>query len=352
MTLAKQNNHSSAKNIFNALLLLMSAVPVLLQYSYFLSYCENNRINNNPGNSFLTGYDQNVNFTQNLCKFGVSYPAYFLHILLVINLDLWLWILSLLQNSTWLIDPYWTMIPLFLAHYYQFHPAAVGVQSQRFYTMLILLYIWSVRLTHSYFRREEYNFGLREDWRFTQMQKDYIPKVGKLAWKVGSLFIVYVSQHLFLYGVTLPLYAVSHTANQPPFGPLDYAATGLSVAGLLIAYFADTSLRAFMIQNEQLREAKQPTIPILDQGVWGYSRHPNYLGEILWWSGFSLFAVIAGHSSYIWGNLLNALCLVIVSYMVERRMEEKKERLDAFRDYQARVAMLLPNLSTVHLKSS
>lgn len=81
-----------------------------------------------------------------------------------------------------LIDPYWTIIPVLIAHFYHAHPTA-QYDPMRARVVLALVWIWSIRLTHSYFRREEWKLGAREDWRFADMRKDY----GKHWWWISFL---------------------------------------------------------------------------------------------------------------------------------------------------------------------
>jgi steroid 5-alpha reductase family enzyme len=61
-----------------------------------------------------------------------------------------------------------------IQQFYQRHPSAV-TNATRSSIVVWLICVWSARLTHSYFRREEWQFGAREDWRFTDMSR----KVGK-----------------------------------------------------------------------------------------------------------------------------------------------------------------------------
>lgn len=90
-----------------------------------------------------------------------------------------------------LIDLYWTVIPVLLVHYYASHPLAVS-NAVRSTVVILLTWVWSIRLTHNYMRRERWQWGAREDWRFTDMRKQY----GKNWWSV-SFFAVYLVQQVF-----------------------------------------------------------------------------------------------------------------------------------------------------------
>lgn len=91
-----------------------------------------------------------------------------------------------------MIDLYWTVIPVMLVHYYGSHPLA-DYNRWRSTIAISLTWVWSLRLSHNYFRRENWQWGAREDWRFTDMSSQY----GKHWWWV-SFFAVYLSQQVVL----------------------------------------------------------------------------------------------------------------------------------------------------------
>ena len=171
-------------------------------------------------------------------------------------LMVYFWILSLVQKSTWLIDPYWTLLPLLVQVFYATHPAAIA--TARAAVITSLLWLWGLRLTWNYFRREEWCVGWREDWRFA----DYRRKLGR-GWPLASLFIAYLSQQAMLVGLTLPLHAVY--TSPTALNTFDLAAVFLALAGLAVAKRADDELDTYM------RTADRPVV--LDKGLWGLSRH-------------------------------------------------------------------------------
>ena len=98
-------------------------------------------------------------------------PFALINLLFFLNIDVGFYLIGLFQKSFWLIDPYWSILPFVYGLIYITHPLAIF--STRSMTSLILVFIWGVRLTHSYFRREGWKFGEREDWRYTKMAKDF-----------------------------------------------------------------------------------------------------------------------------------------------------------------------------------
>ena len=220
------------------------------------------------------------------------------------------------------------------------HPRASTENLPRSAVSLSLLFVWSVRLTHSYFRREDWKFGQREDWRYTKMAKEN-PKM----WWLFSFFAVGLAQQPMLVGIALPSYSVALSPlAAKPFDVVDGIAVAGAALGLLTAFVADNQLRHFMQRNEELVKAGQPKVPLLDAGLWRWSRHPNYFGEQLWWWSFGIFAVNVGQWYMLWGALFNSLVLASVTVMTETRMLKNwpPERVKLYRAYMRRTGPCVP----------
>ena len=100
-----------------------------------------------------------------------------------------------------------------------------------------LTFLWAIRLTHSYFRREGWKFGEQEDWRYTFMAID----LGSPLWYFASFFATGVAQHPMIVGISLPLFSVCFgpDANRA-FDEVDCIIAALCTTGIIIAYFSDT----------------------------------------------------------------------------------------------------------------
>ena len=97
-----------------------------------------------------------------------------------------------------------------------------------------------------------------------------------------------------------------------------------------------------MRENEGRRRRGEPAIPILDQGVWRLSRHPNYFGEQLFWWSIAGFGVVCGAPWVVAGTALNSCVLAAVTVMTERRMLAVAERRAAFEAYRRRTSVWVP----------
>lgn len=146
---------------------------------------------------------------------------------------------------------------------------------------------------------------------------------------------------VFLIGICLPLYVV-HSVPKP-WNTWDLVALVCCLSGIIVAYFADTQLHEFMSENEKLKELGKPVALVcLDEGLWHYSRHPNYFGEQLWWWGLVIFSWNLGCSWSFAGALINSACLGYVTLLVEDKMLKQDYRSEAYRKYQKITSVWIP----------
>lgn len=140
--------------------------------------------------------------------------------------------------------------------------------------------------------------------------------------------------------ICMPFY-VSHSNNRQ-LNSWDAVAAAVCLTGLTIAYFSDTQIHNFVSRNERRKQEGGALVPVLDQGLWRYSRHPNYLGEQLWWSGIAMFAWNLEYTWWFVGPLANGVCLAIVTALVEERMLKEKHRAEAYKKYQNTTSVWIP----------
>lgn len=314
------HGHLSAKNLFNALLCAVALVPSFAAAAALYGRCLSDAA------SYATAAEA-------ACAVAMGQPIAFANALFLINVTFGFWLVGLLQRSFWLIDPYWTLIPPLLGHLYQLHPHA-KYDATRSALCLALLWAWSARLTHSYFRREEWKFGQREDWRYSKMARD-MPRL----WPAASFFAVGLAQQPMLVGITLPAYTVHLGARAAePVGLIDALVGAACALGLLTAMVADNQLRAYTMTPRAQRPG------LLCTGLWRYSRHPNYFGEQLWWWSFAGFAALLGQPYMFAGTAFNSLILATVTFMTEAKMLKGWEpaRAELYRAYIRTTSPLVP----------
>ncbi|GFY90164.1 3-oxo-5-alpha-steroid 4-dehydrogenase [Actinidia rufa] len=309
-------------NMKNAVIAIVAPLPTLFFYVSFLGYCGDHDCHNSNDTSIW-----------NWCY---HHPLLLANILFFLNVNLLFWFIGLLQSSHWLIDVYWTVIPVLLVHYYATHPLAVFKYNPwRSRVVIMMTWVWGIRLSHNYFRREKWLWGAREDWRFTDMRQQYAQN-----WWWVSFFSIYLSQQVFLIGVCMPMYVI-HSVDKP-WDFWDFVAVVVCITGIVVAYRADTQLHNFVTENCKLKELGKPVVPNLDKGLWRYSRHPNYFGEQLWWWGLGIFGWNLGCAWTFVGSFINSMCLAYVTVLVERRMLKQDYRAEAYRVYQETTSAWIP----------
>ena len=114
----------------------------------------------------------------------------------------------------------------------------------------------------------------------------------------------------------------------------------LSIIGLIISLVAATIQLISDIQVHKFRK-NNPRNKYIDEGLWKYSRHPNYFGEVLMWWGVYLFMLFSDFSRWylIIGAILNTLLFIFISIpMQEKRLLTYK---DNYNEYQRSTSMLL-----------
>ncbi|KAL6504769.1 hypothetical protein OROHE_023527 [Orobanche hederae] len=316
--MALSSKNTRVKTLQNAVVALLAPLPSIFFYLSFLHHCST----------------KDADSLSPLWTWCYHHPLLLANILFFLNVNLLFWLVGQLQSSHWMIDLYWTAIPMLLVHYFAAHPLA-KYNAWRSRIIIFLTWVWSVRLTHSYFRREKWQWGAREDWRFIDMRLQY-----GHSWWWASFFAVYLSQQVLLMGICSPLYVIHSHDSQ--LNKIDVIAALICLTGVTVAYFADTQLNNFITRNENLKNLGQPLVRNLDKGLWRYSRHPNYFGEQLWWWGLAIFPWNLGYQWCFIGALINSLCLCYVTTLVEDRMLKQEYRAEAYRNYQKTTSVWIP----------
>lgn len=227
------------------------------------------------------------------------------------------------DNSSF-YDPYWSVAPLPIAWYWSVQDGAAA-QPVRQALVLVALSVWGARLTWNWYRGWH---GLgHEDWRYVDLRA----KSGKL-WPLVSLGGVHFFPTLIVFAGLLPVY--SAMVSPAPVGLLDLVAFAVAIGAVVIETVADQQLRRYLDRRTSHEE-------ILATGLWKYSRHPNYFGEMSLWWGLALFGLAADpHSWTIAGALAMTLMFVFVS--VPLLDERSAGRRPGYREHMKRVSALIP----------
>jgi steroid 5-alpha reductase family enzyme len=230
------------------------------------------------------------------------------------------------RNSSF-YDAYWSVAPLAIAFWFGLAPGSEAAPLARQLGVIALVALWAVRLTANWARGWT---GLQhEDWRYVEIRA----KTGPLYW-LASLAGIHLFPTLIVFLGCLPLWPAIASGPRP-LGILDAVAALVTLAGIALEYFADEELHRFRLSNPP-REA------ICETGLWRHSRHPNYLGEMLFWWGLALFSLAA--AGFVWWAWLGALAITAMFRfsslpMMERRMLARRP---TYAERQNRVPLVVP----------
>lgn len=193
-------------------------------------------------------------------------------------------------------------------------------------TLLVLAMgtLWALRLSGYIAWRHH---GEPEDRRYRAIRARNEPN-----FPLKSLYLVFGLQAVLATIVGSPL--VASVAAPAPWNALDALGAVVFAAGFLVEAVADAQLARF--RSDPAHAGR-----VMDQGLWRYSRHPNYFGECCLWWGLWLVAAAAGAWWTVASPLLMTVMLLKVSgvTLLEKDLQERRP---AYRDYIRRTNAFVP----------
>ena len=233
------------------------------------------------------------------------------------------WLISLLRNDVSIVDSLWSLMFLLVAFVYATVTELTGPREA---LILILVTVWALRLSVYITWR---NHGHPEDHRYQEIRSNNEP-----GFRYKSLYIVFILQAVLAWIISLPLAAA--IGGQSAIGFLDYAAVAVFVVGFVFEALGDLQLTRFRSNPENAGK-------VLDQGLWRYTRHPNYFGNFTIWWGFYLFALSAGAWWTIVSPLLMTFLLLKVSgvALLEKDIGNRRPK---YQQYIRRTNAFFPGL--------
>jgi len=242
-------------------------------------------------------------------------------LIFVLSTSLLLWLLSLRLKDASIADIFWGPGMAGVVDITAWLGGAGGTRAS---AVLVLVNLWALRLAaHIWARRKG------EDRRYLALRQHF----GRNWWWL-SLIQVFFLQAILIWFIPAPLVAALLYSHMP-MGWADYLGIGLAAAGLIFETIADSQLAAFRVDPASRNQ-------VMDRGLWGWSRHPNYFGEcVLWWG---CFLIGYGASHQIWLLLSPVLVTVLLLKVsgVSLMEETIAGRRPGYDDYRRRVSAFIP----------
>ena len=226
------------------------------------------------------------------------------------------YIFSVIFKNASIYDPYWSVQPIIILTLYSL-TKTINIP---IIIMLISICIWGIRLTLNW----AYTFKnlTHQDWRYTMLKEK-----NKKIYELVNLFGIHLMPTILVFLSILPaLYIIDYSTSL----------TIYSIFGLIVCLIA-TSLE--LVSDYQMHRFRSKSKGLINTGLWKYSRHPNYLGEILMWWGILIQAIPVFNSFLLIGPLAITLLFLFISIPMADKRQSKKE---GYQEYKKRTNRLIP----------
>lgn len=200
--------------------------------------------------------------------------------------------------------------------------------SYRQIVVTTLVLCWGIRLSLFLFYRI---LVISEDRRFDEMREDCM-----------KFFVFWAFQILWVWVVSLPLTFLNSINSKDPLNSGDLVGFILAAGGLIIEAFADQT--KFNFKQDLSNRGKW-----CDTGIWRYSRHPNYFGELLfWWGIFISCAQVFNHHLWAYFTIISPLFTASILFglsglpLLESGANKRFGHMQEYLDYRKRTSILIP----------
>ena len=231
------------------------------------------------------------------------------------------WVASLALRDAGVADVAWGIAFVAVA----WAACAVGDgDRERSLLIAVLVSAWGLRLAAHIAERRD-----GEDRRYAAMREKHSN------FAVRSLWSVFGTQALIAWVISLPIQVAATDATPAEIGALGWIGAALCVFGIGFEAVADFQLRAFTRRPESSGK-------VMDTGLWRYSRHPNYFGEVcVWWGVF----IVALETGSAWWTAIGPAVLTFLLLRVSGvALTEKtiSSRRPGYKEYVERTSAFIP----------
>ncbi len=236
-----------------------------------------------------------------------------------------LWVVSVRIKDASIVDIFWGLGFVLIAWVARF--VAHGDASRQ-NALVVCTTLWGIRLGGYLFWR---NHGKGEDYRYRAMRKKFGDRFA-----VVSFRTVYLTQGVLMWVVSIPLQLGQMKSVPSGLGLSGVVGVALWAIGLSFESIGDWQLARFKANPASAGQ-------VMDRGLWSWTRHPNYFGDVCVWWGLFLIAVRPGGFviASIVGPLAMTFLLVKVSGvpMLEKTIGRRRP---GYIEYVARTSPFFP----------
>lgn len=248
---------------------------------------------------------------------------YYQSLALILWLYMSFWfILSLIKKRNDIADTAWGLGFTLLAWTSYFLSGTSGLRGQ---LVGILVTIWGVRLAWHIHSR---NRGKNEDYRYLAWRKEW----GNWFY-LRSYLQIYLLQGIFLFLIISPVLLINQSTDSS-INQVDILGVMVWMIGFFFESTGDSQLAKFIKNPENKGK-------LMQEGLWRYTRHPNYFGEVTQWWGLWLMAL---STPYGWITVIGPLTITLLILKVSGipLLEEKMAKHPEFDEYKRKTSMFIP----------
>ena len=227
---------------------------------------------------------------------------------------------SVLFRNSSVYDAYWSLTPMVMSLWLFAANRAFSVWQLLF---LCVFNLWSARLTINWITVfTDFSY---EDWRYRKYRSENPPAL----WFLINFGGIHMVPTLVVFAGMLPLFEIS----RQPMNGLALPGIAVILFGFAMEFFADRQMHRF------LRTTKEKTV--CRRGLWRYSRHPNYLGEISVWVG--TYLVMLPFLPEKWFYIIGAAAVAALFNGISIPLMEKRQlsRRSDYAQYRKTTSRLL-----------
>lgn len=233
------------------------------------------------------------------------------------------WFSGVLFKTASTYDPYWSVQTPVIYLCLMIKTGNFNVGTILYFVFIM---IWAIRLTGNFIKT--FHDISYIDWRYAMIRD----KSGKLYQLVNLVGICMVPTCI-VYAGSIP--SLLYVLNGNTFNVLSIIGMLVMLLGPTLEFLADTTMHKFNAKKEN-REL------MCREGIWKYSRHPNYLGEMTFWYGVALYYILP--NLHHWYFIFCAVIVTIMFLTISIPMADKnlKGMKPNYEEYRKATRMLLP----------
>ena len=249
------------------------------------------------------------------------------------NFDGWLYILiwhvsatliiflfSNIHKNSSIYDPFWHVAPIPIVFYIAKQSSLPTLELN---LVLAAFLFWALRLTYNWYLN--WNNLDHEDFRYIDLKNN-----NKYMAFINDLFGIHLIPTLI---VNVSLYPIYVALNSESLNELVYVGFIIIIIAVVIQYISDDQMRKFRKDESNLGKT-------MKYGLWKYSRHPNYLGEVSFWFGIYIFALASGLTT-IWLLACPIVMLTLFVFISCPMMDNRSlKRRSEYKEYMDKTPQL------------